>query len=243
MFKFFAPILIIQAICFYHIYKHKKETYWYIIILLFPLIGALVYFFMHFNNRRNLEMVKENTGAIIDSNFDLNKAQNEADFADTVANKIRLADEYMRKQNYEAAVPIYESCFSKLTEDDEELNKKMISAYYKSADYLSAIQLGEKIKKERYFKNAREKVDLAWSYFELHDDEKAEMYFEEMNIDNTNFYQRSEFAKFLIETEQSEKAKIIIEEMEEEIAYMDTYEKKLLRSQLKEIKNLKSKLI
>ena len=43
MFRFYTPILILQVFCLYHAYKNKSENWWYFLILMFPLIGSLIY--------------------------------------------------------------------------------------------------------------------------------------------------------------------------------------------------------
>lgn len=234
------PLLILQGFCFYHVYKNKNESYWYIIIILLPLIGALAYFFVQFYNKRNVEVAMDVDlpNPIVESNQRLDRLQSEVDFADTVDNKIRLSDEYMRKENYEKALEILDSCVTKLTEDDEELLKKLLVANYKNAQYLNALQLGKRMAKEKYFPNSIEKTYFAWSYFELHDDDKANEIFQEMNIPNTNYYQRKEYAKFLKEINKNDEAQTVLQELLEEISQMDAYEKKLNAPLQKEIKNL-----
>ena len=148
-----------------------------------------------------------------------------------------------KKETLKKAVEIYESCLTKVYEDDEEINRKLLVAYHEHADYLSAILLGKKLNKEQFFQNAKEKVSYAWSYFELHDDGNAKTIFEEMNIINTNYQQRKEYAKFLIETENHAEAMGLIKEMQEEIANMDNYEKRLIKSHINEIKGLKNRIV
>lgn len=173
-----------------------------------------------------------------DNSITIKNLENEARQSDTVSNKIRLADAYMLKEDYEKALEIYKSCSSKLTQDDEELNTKLLVAYHLSGDYLSGMMIGNQLNKTKFFQNAPEKAYYAWSFFELHDDEKAEQYFQEMNIANTNYGQRKEFAKFLIEIEKKEEAKALVTQMLEEIEEMDAYEKDLLKDKIKEIKTL-----
>lgn len=235
-----APILILQAFCLYHIYSRRSEKYWYLIILFFPVFGAIAYFIIHFYNKRNIQAVNEVAGHVTDTNYELKELEIETEFADTVSNKIRLSDEYMKNEDYSKAVEVLESCISKLTIDDEELNEKLLVAYYKDANYLDAIQIGNRLNKEKYFQNSMEKAYYAWSYFELHDDAKAEALFQEANIPNTNYYQRKEFAKFLIEINKNEEAQELIGEALEEISAMDVYEKRLIKDIIDEIKKLKA---
>ena len=159
----------------------------------------------------------------------------EEQFSDTVSNKIRQADRYMEKGNYSKAIEWYKSCMEGIYADDEELNKKLLQAYFSNEDYLNTILLGEKLNNERFFQNSQEKIAYAWAYFELHDDLKAEQVFEEMNLSNTNYQHRAEYAKFLIESDQFDKARSLLAELENEIDHMDQFEKNLLSKYIIEI--------
>ena len=217
--------------------------YWYFIIFMIPLVGGLAYLWFFYYGPQNIEIVSDVANKISDNDYNLNQRESAVEFADTIGNKIALADAHMEKGNFEKAVEIYKSCLTKVYEDDEEINRKLLVAYHEHADYLSAILLGKKLNKEQYFQNAKEKVAYAWSYFELHDDGNAKIIFEEMNIVNTNYQQRKEFAKFLIETENHAEAMRLIKEMQEEISNMDGYEKRLIKSHINEIKGLKSRIL
>ena len=243
MFQLAIPILIFIAYCFYHIYSRNSPKYWYIIILLFPLIGGIAYLILHMVNKNQVQTVSPTVNIAPTLQFTkIDSLEEEAELSGTVTNIIRLADAYMEKANYEKAVELYISCVSPLTEDDEELNKKLLTAYYSNNDFLNTIQLGEKLNIEKYFQNSIEKTFFAWAYFELHDDEKAEALFKEMNIANTNYYHRKEYAKFLIEIERHEDANVIIEETLDEISYMEPYEQNLIKEKMKEIAALKNRI-
>jgi hypothetical protein len=166
----------------------------------------------------------------------IEELEQQVDLSDTISNKIRLADAYVANENYSRAIEIYESCFNQFTEDDEELNEKLLAAYYFNEDYVNTIAFGKKLEKYRFFDNSIEKTYYAWSYFELNDDDMADKIFQEMNIANTNFYHRKEYAKFLMEVDRQEEGRIILEDIVEEIKDMDSYERRSLREITSEVK-------
>ena len=243
MFQFSILVIIIVAYCFYHIYTHGNPRYWYIFIILFPFLGALAYFIFHiYNVRAKDESVPGQEFQNPRVLSKINVLEEQVEIADTVSNKIALADAYMERSEYAKAVEMYRSCLNRLTEDDEELNKKLITAYYSNNDFLNTIQLGEKLNRHRFFQNSVEKTYFAWAYFELHDDNKAESIFKELNIPNTNYYHRKEYAKFLIEIDRHKEAQVIIDETLSEIEQMDAYERKIVKERMKEIELIKSKI-
>lgn len=231
----FLIVILFQVYCFYHIYKNKEKSYWYIVILLFPMIGGFIYFMRNLVSQDGFSLEKQKIVPVY-SNSNISQLEKQVELSDTVANKIRLADAYVEKGNYPKAIQIYDSCFNQFTEDDEELNEKLLSAYYFNEDYVNTISLGKKLEKHSFFSNSKEKTYYAWAYFELNDDEMAEKIFQEMNIDNTNYYHRKEYAKFLFEIERPAEGQLILEDIQLEIKEMDPYERKGLREISKEIK-------
>ncbi len=55
MFRLYSPILILQLFCLYHAYKHSKDYGWYLLVLFLPLIGSLIYLYVHFATRTNID--------------------------------------------------------------------------------------------------------------------------------------------------------------------------------------------
>lgn len=231
----FLIVILFQVYCFYHIYKNKDKAYWYIVIILFPMIGGFIYFItkalgpVGLGSMSEVQEAKPNLGNI-------DELEQQVDLSDTVSNKIRLADAYVANENYKRAIEIYESCFNQFTEDDEELNEKLLAAYYFNQDYVNTIAFGKKLEQYKFFDNSKEKTYYAWSYFELNDDEMAEKIFLEMNIENTNFYHRKEYAKFLMEVDRHDEGKIILEDIVNEIKDMDPYERRSLKEITSEVK-------
>lgn len=239
----FFAIVLYQAYCFYHIYKNQDKAYWYIIILLFPFIGGLIYFLRKATNPQQEFAISDREVQPSFSSSKLSLLEEQVEMADTVTNKIRLADAYVEKGNFNKAIDIYESCFNKFTEDDEELNEKLLKAYYLNNDYINTIAFGKKLESYRFFDNSKVKTYYAWAYFELNDDDMADTIFSQMNVQNTNFYHRLEYAKFLIEVDRHAEASDLIEEMFSEVNDMDAYEKKSLRETIKEMKLIKQKVL
>ncbi|WP_235297170.1 hypothetical protein [Portibacter marinus] len=239
----FLLVIAFQAFCFYHIYKNRDKAYWYIIILLFPFIGGLIYFLTRGMDPQRSFAISDHEVRPSFSSGKITQLEQQVEVADTVTNKILLADAHVEKGNFKEAIKIYESCFNRFTEDDEELNEKLLAAYYFNNDYVNTIALGKKLESFSFFDKSKEKTYYAWAYFELNDDFSAERVFEEMNLHNTNYYHRLEYAKFLIETDRHEEANTLIMEMMSEIKDMDTYEKRSLRDTIKEIKLVKEKVL
>lgn len=242
--RFFLILIIgFQIYCFYHIYKHKNQFYWYIIIFLFPLIGGLAYFFIHILDQNKIDQASEQIGGTLTMKSKTAQMEEIAEFADTIQNKIRLAEAYMEEGQNKKAIDLLLSCKVGIHIDDEEINSKLLQAYFSNEDYKEVISLAQELENYKFFKNSQERIAYAWSLFEMERDEEARAIFEEMNIPNTNYQHRKEYAKFLIELKKFEEASIILKDLNEEITYMDVYEKKLVNEHITEIKQLSSNYI
>ncbi len=163
-------------------------------------------------------------------------------FSDSTKNKLELADEHLSAGNYERAEFLYESCLKGIYKDDSNLLMKLVKVNYHKKDYDKVIEYGSQISEKVIFNKSEEKVALAWAYYAKDRKEEAKQLFEEMDTRFSNYTQRFEFSKFLVETNVSEAAKKQLETLMSEISTMNNYEKKLNRTIYRTIKNYHAQL-
>jgi len=242
MFRYFTPLLILQIFCIYHVYKNKKEYWWIWVILIFPLIGSIIYLYKEFYSKKNVENITEGLKSAINTNYTVSKLEKKLEFSDTVENKIKVADEYVDKGLYENAFELYHSCLKGIFSNDQDLLRKLTKTSYLKEDYDSAITFGICIKRDREFNKSEEKIALAWSYHHTGNQSKARELFSEMDIQFVNYKNRIEFIKFLIEIADSKRAQEISNIILSEINSMDGAERKSKRSVTSEVNDLITKL-
>ena len=238
MLRFYAPILLLQGFCLYHAYKNNTQQKWFWLIIIFPLVGSLIYLYYHFSGKINIDNITEGVKEALDSNYKMEKLEKENRFADTAANKIKLGDQYMQKERYKDALEMYESCLNGIYDDDPELMRKLLQANYMSGNYEQTINFGEKLENDYGFKNSNERIALAWAYFHNHGKEIAEKTFKAMDMQFANYPNRIEYCKFLLKENRTEEAKNKLATMIEEIEHMDSYERKMKRGIQGEIKKM-----
>jgi len=226
----------------YHAYKNKVEYYWYFLIFFFPLVGCLIYLYKHFYSRRKLEDLREGLKHSINSNYKIEKLEKELRFSDTIENKQTLAREHTDAGNYDRAIELYESCLSGMYVNDENSVRGLIKNYYLVEDYAAVVEVANRIEDRKRFNKTKEKTALAWAHFHLGHFKEAEKCFDEMNIPFSNFEHRLEYATFLDQTDHSDKALIILDDMLDEIDSMDSYEKGLKKQVTRQIRSLAKKL-
>jgi hypothetical protein len=110
---FWALIPILQVVFALHAYKHGN-TFWMYIIIFFPGIGAIIYFFVEFlPSMQRDPVVKSMAGSIgkrVLPNRELQRLKDEAELNNCIKNRVALAEGYLHNGNITEAVTLFESC-------------------------------------------------------------------------------------------------------------------------------------
>lgn len=238
MIRFFPLVLALQAFCIYHAYNNKGgQSWWYFVIIFLPLAGSLAYLYVHFYSRQKVDMIQEEVKVALVENYKLNKLEDQLKFSDTHTNRMELAAEHYKVGNYDRATEIYESSKQGMFANDPELNLKLLETYYAADNHQKVIELGKSLAEVKEFSQSPEKIAYAWSFHKLGDDASADSVFKEMDNDYANYQGRIEYVKFLLKKE-SDQALAKLTTLMEEINLMDSYEKRLYKDSIKQIKNL-----
>jgi len=238
MFRFYPLIIILQGFCIYHAYKNNNLQRWFFIIFFLPFIGSLIYLYVHFYSRDNIENLSEGVKSVLNTNYQIEKLEKKLKIADTTTNRIRLADEYVKVGRVEEAVDLYKTSMTGISADDPELLMKLIKSGYLTKDYKTVVACGEKLKTDFAFKNSEERIAFAWSLYHLGRKEEAGVHFQDMDARFANHKHRLEYSKFMLETERSSEAKDLLGELLEEFNQMDGREKSLKKPIMREVKKL-----
>ncbi|MEL6810935.1 MAG: hypothetical protein AAFP76_06330 [Bacteroidota bacterium] len=243
MFQFFPLVVILQLFCLYHAHKNNADQKWYWLIIFFPLIGGLFYLYDHFYNRQNLQTVSEGFKGIINSNYEIEKLEQQLRATDSDQNKTLLADKYIEVGRYEDAVNLYESCLTGNNYDQTHVKKSLVYAHYLTGNYADSVKYAEQILDNKDFRKSEEKVGYAWSLYYMNEGAKAEEVFDEMDSSFTNYPQRLEYAKFLNERGSTSEAVSFLDKLIEEFGQMLPHERKDKRGSLRLIKSYKERLM
>lgn len=239
MIRLYTPILMLEIFCIYHIYKHKSAFYWYFLIFFFPFLGSIIYLFIHYYNRRNVDSITEGVKSLLNTNYELEQLEKEAKYADTVSNRLKLADKHTELGNYDRAIDLYNTCLTGFNKDDPEMSRKALKAHYLNKNYQKVVELGNQLLSDRAFNKSPEKVAYAWALFHQNQSGSAELIFNELDQQYSNYAYRLEFAQFLHESGKTEEAIIKLKGLLAEIDSLDRMERrnnkqiyKMIRTQL-----------
>jgi hypothetical protein len=238
MLGFYTPVLILQAICIYHAYKHNVEQRWYWFILIFPGFGCAFYLYHHFYNRASINAITETVKVVVNSNYRLEQLEKALEFSESYQNRINLADAYVEYGRFEDALKLYQESRSGFMANDVPLRMKLLQAFYYNKNYAEAIGVGSELEGERDFKNSEQRLAYAWS---LHYDGKttdAEKVFQDLDKPFTNYRHRMEYCKFLADTSKKAELKEKLGDLMEEFDHIRGPERKIYRDIISETKEL-----
>jgi hypothetical protein len=195
----------------------------------FPLIGCIIYLYHHFYSKENVRTISEGIKETVDKNYQTRKLEDKLNFSDSVQNKTRLADNYLKTGEYTKAIALYDSCLQGFDKSNTDTIQKIIKSYFLIEDYEKAVSWGNQIKNNREFIGSDGHVSYAWSLFHLNHLEEAEENFIQMDSSYTNFSQRIEYARFLDKIDKKEAAKEKLQELLEEYSHIGAAQKKYYR--------------
>lgn len=238
MFRMYTPILLLQGYCLYHAYSQKSPYWWYLLIAFVPLLGCILYLYVHFFTRENVDGVSELVKQTINADYTVEKLIKQAEVADTISNKIQLADEYMNRWELEQAIVLYESCLTGFNANDPDALKKLLFAYYKSEQYDKVMELGTRLEQIKAFQFSDAKLAYAQSAAHTKNHSLADKLFGELNIRYANHEHRLAYAEYLWSSDKSEEARSLVDSLVGEINHMDTAEKRLKREVIRKINDM-----
>ncbi len=242
MIRLYPLIIGIQLFCLYHAYSQRSEQKWFWIIIIFPFVGSCIYLYHHFYSRNNIDNLREGIKETFVNNYTINKLEQKVKFADTYANKMELAQEHIKIGNNRRAIDILESCYTDDYQHDLKLNANLITAHYENEDYNKAMYYGNKIASEKDFAKSEEMISYAWATQKTGNTTEAKKLFQSMDQKFCNYMQRLEYAYFLKEAEGEASAISILDELLNEIQAMDSYEKRVNKNEIRNIRHFYKQL-
>ncbi len=117
--------------------------------------------------------------------------------ADTLNNRVRLADEYVKKGHYGKAKALYEQCLSGPYADDVPILLRLLDTSFREGDFDTVVSIGRKVHGKPLFRKSDRRIDFAWALYHLDHVEQARTEFSKMDVHYTNYPHRLAYARFL----------------------------------------------
>ncbi len=154
---------IIQFSFAFHAVKSGKGAMWVTVILVFPVIGCLAYYFMEvFPGTREERAVRRHVHDIakaLNPDGELKRRSDEVATNASVDNRSRLADECLEKGMFEEAIRLYESCLEGPYKNDARILFACARAYFYNGASRQAEEILARLEKS-HTKFRRDEVQL-----------------------------------------------------------------------------------
>jgi len=137
-----AVVLLIQLCFAYHALRSGRAYWWLFVIMGFPVLGCLLYYFVEvFPNTRESVKAEKAVRALVKS-FDPDQSLRErvANLEDcgSVENRIALARSCSERGMHAEAAGLYRSCLAGIHLDDPEIRYRLAAALLRAGDFQGA---------------------------------------------------------------------------------------------------------
>jgi len=224
--SYYYIIVALQAYCAFHSYRRGTMNKWIYVIVFLPVIGSLIYVYSEILSHRRFKGPNIDVGAVINPGGRIKKLEEELKFADTFANKIRLADAYLESGQTQKSIDLYKNSLSGTFAENEHVLMQLIVAYYKLEQYAEVIPLARRIYKLPQFPRSEAHILYAKSLEELGEIQSAENEFKLMKGRYSYYGPRYEYGLFLVRQGREEEAETIFSEMLDEESHLGQMEKR-----------------
>lgn len=151
--------IVIDLLCVIHVYRTGRPTWWYMIIVGFPVLGAAAYLLFEVLPAPDGRKVARRVIKAIDPSAELKERIREVERCGSTANKAALADELLNSGQFDDAIGLYRSCLTGHHADDPSLMFGLAEAYFYRQDADNAIAwLDRVIEKEPWFRSGEAKL-------------------------------------------------------------------------------------
>ena len=137
-----ALTVILDTICIVHIFRTNRPYWWGFLILSFPVLGCVVYFFMEIfpdtREARKAGKLARNLGKQVGASDAFHKQVQEVEICGSVDNKLALARECTARGLHDEAVSLYRTCLDGLYANDSNLLLALAGALVEKPDHAEA---------------------------------------------------------------------------------------------------------
>jgi hypothetical protein len=134
----------LQVLCAVHVIRTGRPMIWLYLIVLLPLAGSAAYFLVEIlpdlRHSRAARQTVRDIGAVIDPDRDFRELVDNLDRVESVENKSALAKECLRRERYDEARHLLESCLTGVHENDPALMLALVRARFGMKDFAGACE-------------------------------------------------------------------------------------------------------
>jgi len=220
-----------QVACVVHCIKMGRSQFWIWPIVFFSVVGCLAYFIVEvlpgMQGNRHVRTMKAQAAKAIDPEREVRLARDALGLADTVANRIRLADALAAVQRPGEAIPLYREALDAQPSGDPRTETKLARALFEHDDVDEALATVEAIKQPSG-QSERDKLSLlrARLYDHVNRKDEALAIYQDVVTRMPGEEARCRYAALLIELGRKREALGVLEEVEDRMKRLDSYQRR-----------------
>ena len=224
----YVAILAFQVYCIVDVIRRGRSTIWIMALVFLPLASGIAYFIVEIlptlQHNRHVRTAKRQIVEKLDPERELRAAQQQLDIADTMANRIRVADALTELGRYKEALPLYQRGAG--TRPDFRTGEKLARSLYLNdrndealsmLDSLPMVTSQSDLDRTKLLR-ARIMEDMGRT------DEALELYGEVMDR-LPGDEARCRYAALLLKVGRKGEAVRVLEEVEQRMKYIDRHTK------------------
>jgi hypothetical protein len=143
-------VLLIQLCFAYHALKTGRPYWWLFVIMAFPVMGCVLYYFIEvFPSSRESRKAEQAARAIAkawDPERTLREKVADLESCGSVENRVQLAKACMNHRMYADAATLYRSCLSGVYADDPDIRFGLAGAHLMNGSHSEALALAQKVR-------------------------------------------------------------------------------------------------
>lgn len=223
---YYYLIIGLQIFCAIHCLRRGTQGKWLWIIIIFPVIGSLIYIYNEMLSNRSFRGPNIDVGAVINPGGKIKKLEEELRFTDTFTNRIKLADAYLDAGQTDKAVDLYTASLTGAFAENEHVLAQLMIAYFELQRYEEVLPIGKKLYNLPQFARSKAHMAYAMSLENLGRLDDAENEFKAMKGRYSYFEQRYQYGLFLLRNDRNGDALTIFTDMLNEEPHLGQVEKR-----------------
>jgi hypothetical protein len=217
-------VIAFQVYCIVDVIRRGRNSIWIMALVFLPLASGIAYFIVEIlpglQGNRHVRAARQKIADTIDPERELRAAQHALDVADTMANRIRVADALTALGRYAEALPLYRSGAG--ARPDFRTAEKLARSLFlndRSQDALAAVDALPKISAQSDLD--RVKLLRARILEDLGRTDEAIALYADVVDRLPGDEARCRFAALLLKLERNDDARRVLEDVEHRMKYID----------------------
>ncbi len=219
-------ILAIQVACVVDVIRNGRNQLWIMALVFLPGASTIAYVLIEVLPRvqgnRHVRTVRAQVEARLDPERDLRAARDALGLADTVANRLRVADALSALDRHDEAAPMYRDALDRTPGGDSRTEAKLARALFETGESAEARALLDRIAPPST-QSDRDRLDLlrARVLTELDDPDAALALYADIVTRLPGEEARCRYAALLLDQGYEPRARAVLEEVEARMKRLD----------------------